>query len=397
MQFSGIDVASERHTIASVDEQGKVLCKATTFEESSEGYAKLRALLGPPEGVLVAMEATGHYWQNLFAWLSAEGYAAVLLNPLRTNRFAGEDLRRGKTDEIDALTIARFAQQKRPAPTTLPSEAVLELRELVRLRDRFVQDLGDRVRQLHRTVDLAFPEFTSLVRELSSELATALLSRWPTASAFREAKVRQIAAVRYDGRHLVGDDLAGQLVEAAGRSVGRHHGAAYRAQAKYACEDIDTLRDRIRVVERDISQNIDKHDLGRLYMSIGGIGEATAARLVAELGDDIVGRFRDGDALCAHVGVVPGLRQSGKSKPSHAPLCPIGHAKLRAKLWMPTLAAIRHNIWVRTFYERLIAGGKPRKLAVTACLRKLLLAVYAVAKSRQPFIPRLPAAQEVPA
>ena len=52
------------------------------------------------------MEATGHYWQNLFAFLVAEGFAIALLNPLRTRRFSEVDLERTKNDAIDAVGIA---------------------------------------------------------------------------------------------------------------------------------------------------------------------------------------------------------------------------------------------------------------------------------------------------
>jgi len=74
--------------------------------------------------------------------------------------------------------------EKRPAVTELPEPALLELRELVRLRQQVVQQLGDRVRQLHRAVDLGFPEFTRHIRTLQSELATTILSHYPTAAAF---------------------------------------------------------------------------------------------------------------------------------------------------------------------------------------------------------------------
>ena len=162
-----------------------MLLKPTPFEESYDGYAKLLALLGPPDDTLVAMEATGHYWQNLFAALAAAGFGVALLNPpLRTRRFAEEDLARTKTDAIDALGIGRFAAQKRPVVTPLTDAATDELRELVRLRDRLMQDLGDKVRQLHRSVDLGFPEFTRFVRTLDSELATCILHAYPTARAF---------------------------------------------------------------------------------------------------------------------------------------------------------------------------------------------------------------------
>jgi transposase len=80
------------------------------------------------------MEATGHYWRNLFAFLVGHGFKVSLLNPLRTRRFAEEELERTKTDSVDALGIARFAAQKHPAPTPVAEDVTAELRELVRLR-----------------------------------------------------------------------------------------------------------------------------------------------------------------------------------------------------------------------------------------------------------------------
>ena len=61
----------------------------------------------------------------------ANGFAVALVNPLRTHRFAGEELARTKTDRIDCLQIARFGAQKRPATAHLPDAAGEELRELV--------------------------------------------------------------------------------------------------------------------------------------------------------------------------------------------------------------------------------------------------------------------------
>jgi transposase len=144
MRFVGIDAAAERHVVAVVDETDRVLLKATPFTEDAGGYAKLHGFLGAPTDVLVAMEAPSHYWKNLFAALVAAGFAVALLNPLRTRRFAGEDLQRTPTDAIDALGIARFAAQKRPAASRLPDGASEELRELVRFRDRLRQGFGDR-------------------------------------------------------------------------------------------------------------------------------------------------------------------------------------------------------------------------------------------------------------
>lgn len=391
MRYVGIDIASQDHVVSVVDDAGNVLEKSTTFSEDRQGYEKLFAILGPPEGVeLVGMEATGHYWKNLFAALAAKGFRVALINPLRTSRFAAEDMQRTKTDALDALAIARFAAQKRPQASRLPSAVEEELRELVRLRDRMVQDLGDRVRELHRVVDLGFPEFTRYVPSLDTELATAILRDYPTAEAFLRVRPKTLSNMKYDGRHLVGLELAQQLIGAAKTSVGRHHGHAYQVQVKYFCEDIAVLRDRIRQLERDIERKLDGHDIGKLLTTIDGVGPATAARLIAVLGNPA--DFRNERALAAYVGVVPGLRQSGKRHNSRAATTPYGNADLRAALYMPTLSAVRHNLWLKNFYDRLIAAGKPRKLALIAAMRKLLHAIYSVAKHRSPFVPKLEAA-----
>jgi len=384
MRFAGIDIASETHVAAVVDETGEVSVKATPFAEDAAGYAKLLGLLGRPGEVLVAMEATGHYWKNLFAALAAHGYAVALINPLRAHRFAAEDLERTKTDAIDALGIARFAAQKRPAATRLPDCATEELRELVRLRDRLVQDFGDRLRQLHRLVDLGFPEFTRYVKSLDSELASSILHDYPTAQAFRGVSAKRLAHLRYDGRHKVGPELAGELIEAAQRSVGSHHSEPYRIQVRYTCEDLDTLRRRLRGLDRDIDGKLAEHEVGSLLTSIDGIGSQTAARLIATLGNPA--DFRNAAALASYVGVIPGIKQSGKNKNIRAALTPIGNARLRAALWMPTLAAVRRNPWLRAHYEALRARGKLPKVALVACMHKLLIAVYAVARDRRPFI-----------
>jgi transposase len=99
--------------------------------------------------------------------------------------------------------------------------------------------------------------------------------------------------------------------------------------------------------------------------------------------------FRDAGALAAYIGVVPAVNQSGKRQPQRGGLCSIGHAKLRAKLWMPTLRAVRSNAWLRSFYEGLVARGKPKKLALVAAMRKLLAAILSVARHREAFVPRL--------
>lgn len=388
MRYVGIDIGSEKHTVAIVDGERAVVVKATDFGEDQAGYSTLFEILGEDvESSFVAMEATGHYWQNLFAALVARGFQVVLLNPIQTRRFADSSLARTKTDKIDAMMIARFAAEKKPAATIMPDEATLELRELVRMRDRYVQDFGDRVRQLHRIVDLGFPELTRFIDDFGTAKATSLLGRYATAAEFAKQSPKKLAKIVYDGRHHIGEELAVAIVEAAKKSVGKHHSRPYRMQAADLCEDLDLLRARIKRLDDDIGNTLDRHDIGKLLLTINGLGENTVARIVGEVGDPSV--FRDAGAFAAYVGVVPALRQSGKRQTMRASLAPIGHAALRAKLWMPVLAAVKHNPWLKAFYDRLIARGKLPKVALIAAMRKLLSAIYSVAKHRREFTPIL--------
>jgi transposase len=383
-RFAGIDIGSERHVVAVVDEHRGVLVRPTPFREEAAGYQQLMKLLGSPQDCLVAMEATGHYWRNLFACLVSEGFTVALLNPIRTRRFAEEELERTKTDAVDALGIARFAAQKNPPASQLAEEGLDELREVVRLRERLLQDCGDHVRQLHRALGLSFPEFTRYVRSLESALATTLLARYPTAAALSKVPVKRLASMRYDGRHLVGEELAQELRDAARISVGRHQSQPYQLRIRYACEDIVRLRRRLNELEADIARRLEHHQVGKLLTTIEGIGPQTAACIIAELGDPA--RFGSIKALASYVGVIPRLRQSGKRRLSGRRLLPLGNARLRRALWMPTLSAIRVNPWLRAYYLRLRTAGKRPKVALIATMHKLLGAIFSVARRREPFV-----------
>lgn len=84
----------------------------------------------------------------------------------------------------------RDSSLSRPPVAQLPDSATEELRELARLRERLAEDFASRLRQLHRPVELGFPEFTRYVRTLENQLSTTILSRYPTAASFNGASVK---------------------------------------------------------------------------------------------------------------------------------------------------------------------------------------------------------------
>lgn len=156
-----------------------------------------------------------------------------------------------------------------------------------------------------------------------------------------------------------------------------------------------SLERRIKVLEQekrqlkerlqDETKAADSKKLG-LLQSIPGIGIHTASLLLAELGDPL--RFRSARSLVAFAGLTPMVHDSGKSS-RYTAISRMGSAHLRHFLYMPAMAAVRYNPVIRAFYQRLTANGKPKMVALVACMAKLLRIVYGVLKSDKPFSPQL--------
>jgi transposase len=105
--------------------------------------------------------------------------------------------------------------------------------------------------------------------------------------------------------------------------------------------------------------------------------------LLAELGD--VRRFANVGDLVAYVGLCPRLCASGSSVHGPTPLAKGGHAVVRKALYFPAMNAMRFNPCLRPLYHRLLARGKPKMVALTAVMRKMLHLVSGVLLSGKPF------------
>ncbi|MEW6413195.1 MAG: IS110 family transposase [Candidatus Zixiibacteriota bacterium] len=120
--------------------------------------------------------------------------------------------------------------------------------------------------------------------------------------------------------------------------------------------------------------------------SIVGIGNCSAAQILAYGGDALTQRTRR--QLDAHAGLAPAQRQSGTSVRGKPHLAKQGNARLRRALYMPTLVAVHHNPVLMRYYRRLIDKGKLKKVALAACMRKMLNIIRAMLIKRERFNPQ---------
>jgi transposase len=154
---------------------------------------------------------------------------------------------------------------------------------------------------------------------------------------------------------------------------------------KRSCERV------VRVLEKELAaldQDIDTTVRGSpawrakedLLASVTGVGDITARTLIADLPE--LGTL-DRRKIAALVGVAPFTRQSGQWRGKS--FIAGGRPTVRAALFVATMAAVRHNPIIRAFRQRLLANGKPKMVAMVACMRKLLTILNAILRDQTPW------------
>lgn len=379
--YVGIDIGRNFHVYSIVSSTGQPLTSGRFFSNGS-GVQSFLSVLRKQDIALIGMEATGHYWRNLFHLLRGYGYTCRVLNPIVTQYYRRMSLIRHKTDALDAECIACYLAAVRPTGQELDPEAQEQLRSLARLQATVAEQLTSTVNRLHQLVDQSFPEFTSHVPGLKSAKALALLKRYPTAASM--ARSRSLGTLSYGKRgHRLGQEKAALLKAAAASTAGHAQGAADALMIRQTVEQILLLqkqeRELLSVME-ELAQTVDT-GLTQL-VSVPGISVKAGVAIIGEVGN--IQKFASPKQLIGYVGCHPRFNSSGM-KEGMAYMSKAGNKRLRRILWQCTIVAIRHNPLIRAHYEAKLAEGKRKMVAIGHCMAKLVRIVWAVMTYNEPF------------
>ena len=167
----------------------------------------------------------------------------------------------------------------------------------------------------------------------------------------------------------------------------RQRAARLPTRLRRSCERVVRLLEKeLAALDQDIDAAVRGSPAWRakedLLASVTGIGDITARTLIAELPE--LGTL-DRRKIAALVGVAPFTRQSGQWQGKS--FIAGGRPTVRAALFVATMAAVRHNPTIRIFRQRLLAKGKPKMVAMIACMRKLLTILNAILRDQKPWQP----------
>ncbi|EBC0917956.1 IS110 family transposase [Salmonella enterica] len=151
-------------------------------------------------------------------------------------------------------------------------------------------------------------------------------------------------------------------------------------QSRKSINIIKALEDELARIDKDMNTHIRNHfkELSERLNSIKGVGTMTVAALLAEVPE--LGRLSRRE-ISALVGVAPVNRDSGTMRGRRTIFG--GRAGVRTALYMAALVATRFNPVIKAFYTRLVAAGKPKKVALVACMRKLLTILNAMLRKNE--------------
>lgn len=247
----------------------------------------------------------------------------------------------------------------------------------------WLHDAGHVVSVVNPAVIHAYAR-TQLARSKTDRLDAALIAQFtatqrPTAWTPPAVEVRQLQALV---RRL--EALLGMRTQEANRLAAGVVIADVRASIEAVLVSLDA---QIAHVHQLIRDHLDRHPGLRsqheLLTTIPGIGDTTAAILIAELFDK---RYTSARQAAAFAGLVPRLRESGTLR-GRSRLSKVGPGRLRKALYFPAVTALRWNPTIRALRARLHAAGKPTMVIIGAAMRKLIHLAYGVLKTGRAYEP----------
>lgn len=387
MFFVGIDIAKNSHEATVIDERGNIAVKPFKFSNSLSGFEKFLAAIQNLSSDLslfeFGMEATGHYWLNLYTKLTDYNVAIHVINPVQSDALRGLYIRKTKNDAKDAFIIAELIRFGKYSETTLSDSELLSLRELTRQRFYLVDCVSDAKRKAVSFIDKIFPEYQTLFSDTFGATSVELLQTYTSPDVIAELDTELFTRFLKSVSHgRFGKSKAEEIQSVAKNTFGSFLFADSATLAiRQFIQQIKLLEEQIAEIEDFISEKFASFDCK--LDTIVGVGTTLAASFLAEIGD--ITRFESPDKLAAFAGIDPSVKQSGEFNGTRNKMSKRGSPYLRRAFWLAAVSGIRANPALKAVYDKKRAQGKHHAVAVSAVMHKLCNIVFAMLKTNEPY------------
>jgi transposase len=349
-----LDLADDKQVFALTDHDSRVLARRTVRSRPWElaealEWGRQQASAAGFAGVTLACEPTGHRWKVVDELAAAAGIELVCVQPLLVHRAReAEDFTRDKSDDKDAVLIARLATQLHVYLPERADQRWARLRHLGARRVEQVTRVGAARQQLRDLLECAWPAALSTAREPLDSLTWRAAM---TVAGCDPARIRRLGLTRFT--RAVRRELPrwgttrpyGPIITALYAAAADARGVPSQRlggleRAAFAVADLHHAQAQRNHVEALMVQVLDELDLTALVTTIPGLSAVGAATILAETGD--LTRFDSARAVVKHAGLCPRENTSG-TYAGKSTISGRGRPLLRVAAWRAVWGALRHN------------------------------------------------------
>lgn len=385
MIYVGIDIAKLNHFASAINSDGVVLIEPFEFLNDNDGFYMLLSKLNPFEkdSIIVGLESTAHYGNNLVSFLVSKGFHVCVINPIQTASLRKNNIRKTKTDKVDTLVIAKaVALMDHPRFVTLYDIALMQLKNLGRFRMKLVKQRSRTKIQLTACLDQVFPELQYFFKSgIHQKTVYAILKEAPSASQIASmhlTHLKNLLVSNSQGRFK--KEMALELRVLAQKSVGTVD-RSLSIQITQSIAQIQLLDRQIDVVESEIRDIV--ISLDSVIMTIPGIGPINGGMILGEVGD--INRFSKPRKLLAFAGLDPSVYQSGNFIAKKTKMSKRGSSALRYALMNAAHNVVKYNQTFKKYYDSKRSEGRGHYNALGHCAGKLVRIIFKMLKDNVEF------------
>ena len=376
MIYVGIDIAKLNHFASAISSDGEILIEPFKFSNDSDGFHLLLSKLDSFDKsiLIIGLESTAHYGDNLVRYLVAENYKVCVINPIKTSVMRKNNVRKTKTDKVDTYIICKtLMMQDSLRFVSYYDLDLMDLKSLGRFRQKTIKQRSRLKIQLTAYVDEVFPELQYFFKSgLHQKSVYALLKEAPTPEAIASMHMTHLAHLLKVTSHGHFDkETAQQLRVLAQKSVGVSD-SALSIQITHTIAQIELLNDQLDKVETEMTEIMKYND--SVIMTIPGISYINGGMILGEIGD--IHRFFSPNKLLAYAGLDPSVYQSGNFQAKKTRMSKRGSKVLRYALVNAAHNAVKNNATFKAYYDAKMAEGRTHYNALGHCAGKLVRVIF---------------------
>ena len=359
---------------------------AKCIEHNKIGFQEISNKLKELEGItnekpVVVFESTGVYHRSLKQYLEDNEIDYIIISPLASAKVRKSNIRTTKNDKRDCKTIAR-AYFEKEFPLHQKSDEIYDnLREMNRYYHYLTEQLKKCKVQFKLLLDIVFSKF-DLYRDDYSEIPMALFSKYHHPDEIKNKHPESLAKyLSTKTRHHYNYCLkeAFNIIKYCNEcQSGCKKDSIDCVLFGEVFEQIKSKIEEQKVYLQKIIDLASELPNYELLLTIPGISNNLAARIIAEIGD--TNRFPRAKSLVAYAGIDPNVYQSGDNDGLHLKITKKGNKELRCLLYLAIQNTVQSNNAISKYYYKKIATGLPSKAAKVACMNKLLRIIYSMCK-----------------